>query len=236
LICTVVFISSVIHKIVTTATEIGILKLDREALFVAVDELSLNFFIVCVVLFGGLSFVVVNTLELYDGYVASGQVFFDFEENSSNINYLVFDDRGSGVRIKYPSNWNVLERLGNISGNNILVDFYHTGINGSLGYSENANIVVSDSQSLDKLTNSTIRILAKNLNNFTLQESLPTIASGLPAHKITYTVAGSQSEIKQTQAWTVKGDKWIVVSYSAEPSAYFNPRTAQNMLESLLIR
>ena len=201
----------------------------------------MNFFIVCAALIGGLSIVVVNTLELYDGHVASGQVFFDFEENSSNMNYLVFDDTSSGIRIKYPSNWNVLERLGNISGNNILVDFYHTGINGSLGYSENANIVVSDShtidsQSFDELTNSTIRILARNLNNFTLQESLPTIASGLPAHKITYIVAGNQSEIKQTQAWTVKGDKWIVVSYSAEPSAYFNPRTAQNMLDSLLLR
>ncbi len=186
-------------------------------------------------------FVIVNTLELHDGYVAIGQVFFDFEENSSNINYLVFDDTSSGVRIKYPSTWNVLEQLGNISGNNILVDFYHTGINGSLGYSENANIVVSDShsidpQSLDKFTNSTIRILASNLNNFTLQESLPTIVSGLPAHKITYTIAGNQSEIKQTQAWTFKGNRWIVVSYSAEPLAYFNPRTAQNILDSLLIR
>jgi hypothetical protein len=201
----------------------------------------LNFLIACAALFGGLLFVIVNTLELHDGYVAIGQVFFDFEENSSNINYLVFDDTSSGVRIKYPSTWNVLEQLGNISGNNILVDFYHTGINGSLGYSENANIVVSDShsidpQSLDKFTNSTIRILASNLNNFTLQESLSTIVSGLPAHKITYTIAGNQSEIKQTQAWTIKGNKWIVVSYSAEPLAYFNPRTAQNILDSLLIR
>ena len=57
-------------------------------------------------LFGGLLFVIVNTLELHDGYVAIGQVFFDFEENSSNINYFVFDDTSSGVRIKYPSTWN----------------------------------------------------------------------------------------------------------------------------------
>jgi hypothetical protein len=196
---------------------------------------------VCAALSGGLLFVVLNTLGLYEGFVAVGQVFFDFEENSSNINYLVYDDTSSGVRIKYPSNWNVLEQLGNISGNNILVDFYHTGINRSLGYSENANIIVSDPQntapeSLDKFTNSTIRILSRNLNDYTLQESLPTIVSGLPAHKITYTVAGNQSEIKQTQAWTVKDNKWIVVSYSAEPSAYFNARTAQNILDSLLIR
>jgi hypothetical protein len=143
---------------------------------------------VCAALFGGLLFVVLNTLGLYEGFVAVGRVFFDFEENSSNINYLVYDDTSSGVRIKYPSNWNVLEQLGNISGNNILVDFYHTGINRSLGYSENANIIVSDPQntapeSLDKFTNSTIRILSRNLNDYALQESLPTIVSGLPAHK-----------------------------------------------------
>lgn len=58
----------------------------------------------CAVLIGGLSIVVVNRLELYNGHVASGQIFFDFEENSSNINYLVFDDTSSGIRIKYPSN------------------------------------------------------------------------------------------------------------------------------------
>jgi hypothetical protein len=111
--------------------------------------------------------------------------------------YLVFDDPSSGVRIKCPSNRNALERLGNISGNNILAYFYHKGIDGSLGYSENANIVVSDShavdsESLEKPTNSTIRILARNLNNFSLQESTNTICSGLRAREITYTIAGNQ--------------------------------------------
>lgn len=185
--------------------------------------------------------MILNSLEIYDGFVVIGQVFFDFEENSSNINYIIFEDTSSGVRIKYPSNWNVLEQLGNISGNNILVDFYHPGINGTLGYAENANIVVSspnnmELDSLDKFTNSTVLTLARNLNNFTLQEAISTIVSGLPAYKITYTIDGNQSEVKQTQAWKVKDNKWIVVSYSAEPSAYFNPRTAQNIIDSLLIR
>jgi hypothetical protein len=53
---------------------------------------------------GPIRLVVLNTLELHDGYVAIGQVFFDFEENSSNINYSVFDDTSSGARVKYPSN------------------------------------------------------------------------------------------------------------------------------------
>jgi hypothetical protein len=249
---------------------------------------------------------------LNEEFSAAGQVYFDFGENSSDVNYLIYDNMAAGVRIKYPSSWNMLEQLGNISGNNILVDFYHTGINGTIGYSENANVIVSsldmieyvndnsttytngnnitqpspllsnttnssntvqlatissssspqpitptsnggpssnageassqdnddkmERKQLNELNNSTITDLMETLSNFTLQESVPTIISGLPAHKITYTVAGNQSEVKQTQVWTFKDNKWFVVSYSAEPSAYFNPRTAQNILDSLLIR
>ena len=46
--------------------------------------------------------MILNSLEIYDGFVVIGQVFFDFEENSSNINYIIFEDTSSGVRIKYP--------------------------------------------------------------------------------------------------------------------------------------
>ena len=35
--------------------------------------------------------MVLNTLEVDDGPVVVGQVFFDFEENSSNVNYLVYE-------------------------------------------------------------------------------------------------------------------------------------------------
>ena len=52
--------------------------------------------------------MVLNTLEVDEGPVVVGQVFFDFEENSSNVNYLVYEDPSSGIRTKYPSNWNVL--------------------------------------------------------------------------------------------------------------------------------
>lgn len=152
-------------------------------------------------LFCWLLYVAFKTSNPRERSVAVGQVFIDFEENSSSRNYLVFDDANSGVRIKYPSNWDALERLGNILGNNKLVDFYHTDIDGSLGYSENAYFIVLDLLSMDpepfdKFTKSTIQIVANNLNNFTLQESILTVVSGVPAHKITYTLAGNQSEIK----------------------------------------
>jgi hypothetical protein len=77
--CCVVFISSVNHEIVEATRVIGILKLDQ-ALLVAQDGLGLNISIVSAVLLGWLSFVFVNSLELYDEYVSNGQVFFDFEE------------------------------------------------------------------------------------------------------------------------------------------------------------
>lgn len=221
----------------------------------------------------GVFLLTVILSESQEEFLVAGQVYFDFGKNSNNNStYLIYDNMTAGVRIKYPSSWNVLEQLGNISGNSILVDFYNAGINGTIGYSENANVVVSrpggysvnpmekfeipDSRAiqpttinpalstdapisveqLNEFTNATVKTLSKTLNNFTLIESDSTIISGLPAHKITYTIAGNQSVIQQTQAWTSKDDKWFVFSYSAEPSAYFNPRTAQNILESLLIR
>jgi hypothetical protein len=219
--------------------------------------------------------MIAYTPELYNEFSVVGQIFFDFGEDSNNSTYLIYDNMTAGIRIKYPSGWNVLEQLGNISGNSVLVDFYHTGINGTIGYSENANVVVSSpggysvspsekseipvsraiqptilnptasadvSDPTERLieliefTNATIRILRENFNNFTLLESVPTIISGIPAHKITYTTSGNQSEVKQTQAWTSKDDKWFVITYSAEPSAYFQPRTAENIMRTLLIR
>lgn len=210
--------------------------------------------------------------ERNEVFLVNGQVFFDFDDNSSIVNYLVYDDFDSAVRVKYPSNWNVLNHLGNMSGNSILVDFYYTGINKGTGYTENANIVVTnqdeypissveesetspiprgiqptvltpptpeeafDPELLDRFTNITIANLGDTLTNFTLLESNSTIISGIPAHKITYTAAGNQSKVKQLQAWTIKDDNWFVVTYSAEPSAFFNSRTAKNMLNSFLIR
>jgi hypothetical protein len=232
----------------------------------------LNYSIPYLAISGALLLMMIDTPELYEEFSVVGQVFFDFGENSSNSTYLIYDNLADGIRIKYPSGWNVLEQLGNISGNSVLVDFYHTGINGTIGYSENANVIVSSrdlypfnrveksespvprgiqptmlnptvsadvsdpAQRLNEFTNATVRILRETLNNFTLLESVSTIISGLPAHKITYTIAGNQSEVKQTQAWTSKDDKWFVITYSAEPSAYFHPRTAENILRTLLIR
>jgi hypothetical protein len=48
----------------------------------------------------------------------------------------------SNITIVSPSNWNMLENLGNVSGNNIIADFYLTGIEGIRSYSENANVVI----------------------------------------------------------------------------------------------
>jgi hypothetical protein len=221
---------------------------------------------------GAILIILMYIPELQNQLSVVGQVYFDFGENSNNSAYLIYDNMSSGIRIKYPSGWNVLEQLGNISGSSILVDFYRTGINGTIGYSENANVAVSSPggysvrplekseisvsraiqpttlnpaasasatipmELLNEFTNTTVRILSETLSKFTLLESDSAIISGLPAHKITYTIAGNLSEAKQTQAWTSKDDKWFVVSYSAEPSAYFNPRTAQNIMDSLVLR
>ena len=91
----------------------------------------------------GASFLfIISTIQLYN-FSVLGQVFFDFSEGSNSSTYLTYDNSTAGVRIKYPPAWDILEHLGNVSGNSIVVDFYYAGINGTRGFSENANVVVS---------------------------------------------------------------------------------------------
>ena len=207
-------------------------------------------------------------------FSAAGQVYFDFGGNSSEVNYRTYENMTAGIRVKYPSGWNVLENLGNISGNSILVDFYNAGINGTIGYSENANVVVLNQSEylksimkkysdtsvgsfaiqptrpvvsaadaskstkflINETLNSTIAHLRQTFGNVTLLQSIPTVMSGLPGYQITYLITNNLPDIKQTQAWTFKDNKWYVVTYSAQPSAYYNPATAINIISSLVLR
>ena len=207
-------------------------------------------------------------------FTADGQIYFDFDGNASEVNYRTYENMTAGVRIKYPSNWNMLESFGNVSGNNIIADFYLTGINGTNSYSENANVVVLNQSEylksvmekyldtsvgsfaiqptmpiasaadpsksakilIDETLNSTIARLRESFGNVTLLQSIPTVISGLPGYEITYLITNNQSEIKQTQAWTFKDNKWYVVTYSAEPSTYYSPATAINIINSIVLR
>ena len=207
-------------------------------------------------------------------FSAAGQVYFDFDGNSSEVSYRTYENMTAGIRVKYPSNWNILENLGNVSGNNIIADFYLTGIEGIRSYSENANVVILNQseylknimkKSLDtsvgspaiqptrpiastvdtskstkflinETLNSTIAHLRQTFGNVTLLQSVPTVISGLPGYQITYLITNDLSDIKQTQAWTFKDNKWYVVTYSAQPSAYYSPATAINIISSLILR
>ena len=207
-------------------------------------------------------------------FSAAGQVYFDFGGNSSEVNYRTYENMTTGMRVKYPSNWYMLENLGNTSGNSILVDFYHAGINGTIGYSENANVVVLNQSEylegimrkysdtgvnsfaiqptrpipsaadvsefnkflINNTLNSSIAHLRQTFGNVTLLQSVPTVISGLPGYQITYLITNNLSDTKQTQAWTFKDNKWYVVTYSAQPSAYYSPVTAINIISSLVLR
>ena len=89
---------------------------------------------------------------------------------------------------------------------------------------------------IDETLNSTIARLRETFGNVTLLQSIPTVISGLPGYEITYLIANNQSDIKQTQAWTFKDSKWYVVTYSAEPSTYYSPATAINIINSIVLR
>ena len=204
-------------------------------------------------------------------FLAYSQVYFDFG-NTSGVSYETYENMTAGIRVKYPSNWATLENLGNISGNNIIADFYNTGINATRGYSENANVVVLNQSEyleslmkkyltagsgsfaiqptkpviedasntakflVDETLNSTIDHLRQTFSNATLLQSIPTVISGLPGYQITYLITDNQTDIKQTQAWTFKDNKWYVITYSAQPAAYYSSVTAVNIINSFVLR
>jgi hypothetical protein len=204
-------------------------------------------------------------------FLAYSQVYFDFG-NTSGVSYETYENMTAGIRVKYPSNWVTLENLGNISGNNIIADFYNTGINATRGYSENANVVVLNQSEyleslmkkyltagsgsfaiqptrpviedasktakflVDETLNSTIDHLRQTFANATLLQSIPTVISGLPGYQITYLITDNQTDIKQTQAWTFKDNKWYVITYSAQPAAYYSSVTAVNIINSFVLR
>jgi hypothetical protein len=211
---------------------------------------------------------------LIQQFSAFAQVYFDFGGNSSEASYRTYDNMADGIRVKYPSNWAMLEKLGNVSGNSIIAEFYNTGIRGMHSYSENANVVVlNQSEYLESIMekyldagsgsfaiqptrpiasaadaskstkflinetlNSTIGRLKQTYGNVNLLQSIPTIISGLPGYQITYIMTDNISDIKQTQAWTFKDNKWYVITYSAQPSAYYSPATAINIISSFVLR
>lgn len=211
-------------------------------------------------------------IDLTQQFLAYSQVYFDFG-NASDVSYKTYENMTAGIRVKYPSNWALFENLGNISGNNIIADFYSSGVNATRGYSENANVVVlnqsdyleslmtkymtagSDSFAIqptrpvasiedpsktakfliDETLNSTIDRLRQTFDNVTLLQSIPTVISGLPGYQITYLITDNQTDIKQTQAWTFKDNKWYVITYSAQPSAYYSSATAINIINSFVL-
>ena len=89
---------------------------------------------------------------------------------------------------------------------------------------------------IDETLNSTTDSLRQTFGNVTTLQSIPTVISGLPGYQITYVIADNQTDIKQTQAWTFKDNRWYVITYSAQPSAYYSSATAINIINSFVLR
>jgi hypothetical protein len=127
--------------------------------------------------------VMINSYpSLAQQFLAAGQIYFDFNGNSSEVNYRTYENKTAGIRIKYPSNWNTLENMGNVLGNYILADFYLTGIKGTDAYSENANVVVSNQS--EYLASLMKKYLDTSASSFAIQPTR-SIASTADASKFT---------------------------------------------------
>jgi hypothetical protein len=73
----------------------------------------------------------------------------------------------------------MLENLGYVSGNNIIADFYLTGINGTNSYSENANVVVLNQS--EYLKSVMQRYLNASVGSFAIQPTMPIASTADPS-------------------------------------------------------
>jgi hypothetical protein len=149
---------------------------------------------------------------------------------------LIYQNFKEGVKIKYPSDWQVREDPN-------LVAIFTSATNSNYDAPEILNIAIeylpSKILSLDRYTSAAISKL-RFLQDFNMTESEDATLAGFPAHKIIYTVTvpteGGSYPLKNMQIWTVKDGKAYIVTYGGVQNQFFESWSdAQKMVDSFEI-
>ena len=134
-------------------------------------------------------------------------------------NFLLYEDELSGIKVKYPSNW---EKIKGYTDNIVI---FRAPVDNALGNSiPGVGIYKHDLNytniPLNEYNDIQISILKKN--QFNIIESTETTLSGLPAHKAVYT--DPSQGITALQVWTIKnsifGDQVYTIIYQANSKQY----------------
>ncbi len=136
------------------------------------------------------------------------------------MRFLKYVNTSIGIRIKYPSNWEVKE-----AEKIIRISFFSPLVGPSDRYKENLIITIPSysehSKSLKKYTKYTFNQLPLHIKKFKIIE--PVLAcklANLPAKKLVFTGKLRRLKLQMMQIWTVKKDRAFVIMFTSEITKY----------------
>lgn len=137
---------------------------------------------------------------------------------SDTEDFKTYTNTGFGIVIQYPADWSVKEGE---SGD--VVHFYAPLEDASDQFSENVGIRVSNvpaGTSLTDFTDAFVKELEKIVTDFKIIESTDTTFAANPAHMLVYTTTQGQYKLELLQIYTIKDDKFYLLTYGAEVANY----------------
>ena len=151
---------------------------------------------------------------------------------STTGSFLTYQNPLLGLKIQYPSNWQIIERPYNATGNSTIASFVSPpqvapGTSVPSGVAQDrflpyVDIFVFDSKNmpLDQLINGSLN--HTNLSNATISQLKPiTLKGNNPARMVEYSIIiANRYLFDRTQVWTKSGSKALVISYTSEPQTY----------------
>jgi hypothetical protein len=164
-----------------------------------------------------------------------------------SISFKAYDNPILGLKIQYPSNWEVRQHPYSATGNSTIVSFFspptsQTAASYTAGQADTfvpyIDIFVFNSKkmmSIDQLVNGSIK---HSLSNATVSHSKPiTLTGNISAHAIEYSVMIANKYLfDRNQVWAKSGNKVFVISYTSEPQTYLTYLpTMLKMIQSLRI-
>ena len=160
--------------------------------------------------------------------------------NTTREDFLTYENTTYGIRIQYPAGWQEGE-TNQTSENgviNYIVAFRSPKDRISDTVAESVIIGVENlppEQNISLAAYSTRQIadLTQFSQDFDLQQSIPTVLAGIPAHKIVYSETVQQIPIKTMLVWTIKDNKAYIIRFAGEAakSSDYLP-TVEKMIDS----
>jgi hypothetical protein len=164
----------------------------------------------------------------------------DTTTNGTNGGMLVYQNATYGIKMQYPSGWQVAQFNNSAANPTKLV----VGFLSPIGVQritdripENILVAVENLSSrnmgLAPYTTLQLSLLSEGTQGFNLVESLPTTIANNPAHQVVYTETMDQLKLKKMQVWTVKDGMAYLIIYAADEADYSSQLpTARKMLDS----